>query len=106
MVDVFYAEELVANKLTDRDDFLDPAVKEKKRFEQMLELGCRHFALLFDDIPDQMAAEDLKAGRTVVIADVEIAGVGGYFVGERTRAYVETGKRKAIVVPTAAPAPS
>ncbi len=28
------------------------------RFEQMLNLGCRDFALLFDDIPDQIRAED------------------------------------------------
>jgi protein O-GlcNAcase / histone acetyltransferase len=33
----------------------------QKRFEQMLALGCQHFALLFDDIPGRMAAEDLKA---------------------------------------------
>jgi len=32
----------------------------KKRLEQMLELGCQHFALLFDDIPDQMDSEDLQ----------------------------------------------
>lgn len=37
MVDVFYAQELVATHLTDRDDFLNPAGKEKKRFEQMLD---------------------------------------------------------------------
>lgn len=37
MVDVFYVQELVGPKLTDRDDFLNPAVKEKKRFEQMLD---------------------------------------------------------------------
>jgi protein O-GlcNAcase/histone acetyltransferase len=30
----------------------------KKRFEQMLALGCEHFALLFDDIPDRMNPED------------------------------------------------
>ena len=28
------------------------------RFEQMLQLGCGDFALLFDDIPDRMHAED------------------------------------------------
>src|SRR4051794_16679791 len=28
----------------------------KKRFDQMLALGCRDFALLFDDIPDHMNA--------------------------------------------------
>src|SRR6266536_392846 len=32
----------------------------RKRFEQMLALGCENFALLFDDIPDRMDAEDLK----------------------------------------------
>ncbi|KAE9963560.1 hypothetical protein BLS_009179 [Venturia inaequalis] len=37
MVDVFYVQELVQPKLSDRDDFLSPAVKEKKRFEQMLD---------------------------------------------------------------------
>jgi protein O-GlcNAcase/histone acetyltransferase len=30
------------------------------RFEQMLALGCEHFALLFDDIPDRMHADDGK----------------------------------------------
>lgn len=30
----------------------------QKRFEQMLALGCAHFALLFDDIPDEMHEED------------------------------------------------
>ena len=42
---------------------------------------------------------EIQGGR--VIADVEVAGLGTYFVGERTRAYIETGKRKAIVVPAA-----
>jgi recyclin-1 len=37
MVDVFYEQELVAQQLTDRNDFLNPAVKEKKKFEQMLD---------------------------------------------------------------------
>ncbi|KAF2763622.1 hypothetical protein EJ03DRAFT_392496 [Teratosphaeria nubilosa] len=37
MLDVFYAQELIATHLTDRDDFLDPAVKAKKHFEQMLD---------------------------------------------------------------------
>ena len=34
-----------------------------------------------------------------VIADVEVAGLGDYFVGERTRVYVATGTREALVVP-------
>jgi hypothetical protein len=43
---------------------------------------------------------EIKGGR--VIADVEIAGLGDYFVGERTRVYVTIGKRTAIVIPAAA----
>jgi multidrug efflux system membrane fusion protein len=34
-----------------------------------------------------------------VIADVEVAGLGGYFVGERTRIYIATGTREALVIP-------
>ncbi|GAB7359469.1 hypothetical protein MBLNU230_g6116t1 [Neophaeotheca triangularis] len=56
MVDVFYAQELVSTKLTDRDDFLDPAVKEKKRFEQML---------------DERVAAGLNKGIDVLITEVE-----------------------------------
>jgi multidrug efflux pump subunit AcrA (membrane-fusion protein) len=34
-----------------------------------------------------------------VIADVDVEGLGDYFVGERTRVYVNTGARRAIVIP-------
>jgi recyclin-1 len=37
MLELFYETELVATKITDRSDFLNPAVKEKKKFEQMLD---------------------------------------------------------------------
>lgn len=56
MVDVFYGQEMVASKLTDRDDFLNPTVKEKKRFEQML---------------DERVAAGLNKGIEVLIAEVE-----------------------------------
>ncbi|KAJ9630548.1 F-box protein: endocytic membrane traffic, recycling ReCYcling 1 [Taxawa tesnikishii (nom. ined.)] len=56
MVDVFYAQELVAPKLTDRDDFLNPAVKEKKRFEQML---------------DERVAAGMSKGIDVLMDEVE-----------------------------------
>ena len=42
---------------------------------------------------------EIQGGR--VIADVEVPGLGDYFVGERTRVYVSTGTRKAIVLPRA-----
>lgn len=32
----------------------------RNRFQQMLALGCRNFALLFDDIPDRMDPADFK----------------------------------------------
>lgn len=54
-------------------------------------------------------AETLRRGRVAlvypqidqgrVIADVEVEGLGDYFVGERTRVYVATGTREALVVP-------
>ena len=34
-----------------------------------------------------------------MIADVEVEGLGDYFVGERTRVYVATGTREALVIP-------
>lgn len=40
---------------------------------------------------------EIQGGR--VIADVEIPDLGGYFVGERVRATVSTGKRETIVLP-------
>jgi len=56
MVDVFYAQELVAARLTDRDDFLNPAGKEKKRFEQML---------------DERVAAGMSKGIDVLMEEVE-----------------------------------
>jgi RND family efflux transporter MFP subunit len=40
---------------------------------------------------------EIQGGR--VIADVDVGELGDYFVGERTRVYVATGKRDAIIVP-------
>lgn len=41
---------------------------------------------------------ELSNGR--VVADVEVDGLGDYFVGERTLVYVATGRRETIIVPT------
>jgi hypothetical protein len=38
---------------------------------------------------------EIQGGR--VIADVDVEGLGNYFVGERTRVYVTTGKRETIL---------
>jgi membrane fusion protein, multidrug efflux system len=53
--------------------------------------------------------EQLRRGKVVlvypeidqgrVIADVQVEGLGDYFVGERTRVYVATGTRPALVIP-------
>ncbi len=40
---------------------------------------------------------EIQGGR--VIADVDVGGLGDYFVGERTRVYVNTGKRDTIIAP-------
>ncbi|MDR3494840.1 MAG: efflux RND transporter periplasmic adaptor subunit [Ancalomicrobiaceae bacterium] len=40
---------------------------------------------------------EIQGGR--VIADVDVDGLGSYFIGERTRVYVPTGKRQALIVP-------
>lgn len=56
MLEVFYEQELIATNLTDRNDFLDPAVKEKKRFEQVL---------------DERVAAGLNKGIEVLMAEVE-----------------------------------
>ncbi|KAI5810183.1 exocyst complex component Sec10-domain-containing protein [Peziza echinospora] len=56
MIDVFYEQELVAAKLTDKNDFLNPAAKEKKRFEQML---------------DERVAAGLNRGIDVLIDEVD-----------------------------------
>jgi multidrug efflux system membrane fusion protein len=40
---------------------------------------------------------EIQGGR--VVADVDVEGLGDYFVGERTRVYVNTGSREAIIVP-------
>lgn len=43
---------------------------------------------------------EIQGGR--VIADVDVEGLGDYFVGERARVYVTTGKRDAILAPKTA----
>jgi RND family efflux transporter MFP subunit len=58
----------------------------------------------------EMAPESLTEGRVRqvypemqggrVVADVEVTGIGDFFVGERARVYVATGERPAMVIPT------
>ncbi|KAL4802794.1 exocyst complex component Sec10-like protein [Aspergillus unguis] len=56
MIDVFYEQEMIGSHLTDRNDFLDPAVKEKKKFEQNL---------------DERVAAGLNKGIDVLMEEVD-----------------------------------
>ncbi|KJZ75553.1 hypothetical protein HIM_05016 [Hirsutella minnesotensis 3608] len=56
MIDVFYEQQLVAPKVADKNDFLDPAGLAKKKFEQML---------------DESVAAGLNKGIDVLMDEVE-----------------------------------
>jgi recyclin-1 len=56
MMDVFYEQELIGAKLIDRSDFLDPAAKGKKKFEQKL---------------DECVASGLNKGIDVLMEEVD-----------------------------------
>lgn len=56
MIDVFYEQQLVTPKISDKNDFLDPAGLAKKKFEQML---------------DESVAAGLNKGIDVLMDEVE-----------------------------------
>jgi protein O-GlcNAcase/histone acetyltransferase len=45
----------------------------RQRFEQMLGLGCTHFALLFDDIPDRLDPADVSRWGSLAAAQAHVA---------------------------------
>jgi len=45
----------------------------KAKLSQLIELGCRHFALLFDDIPPQMPPEDTRCFPSFAQAHCAVA---------------------------------
>ena len=45
----------------------------QRRFAQMMDLGCRHFCLLFDDIPDRMEPADLRRWGSLAAAQAAVA---------------------------------
>lgn len=55
--------------------YSDPAETQRliERFEQMLKLGCTHFALLFDDIPDRMGPDDARRFGSFAAAQAHVA---------------------------------
>ena len=56
----------------------------KRRFEQMLTLGCQHFSLLFDDIPDRLDQEDIKRWGSLASAQCHVANAMFKWVRERS----------------------
>lgn len=81
-----------------------------------LELPERHARFLRKGDPVKVGARGLSAGGDIVaegrivqvypelqggrvVADAEVAGLGGYFVGERALVWISAGKRRTIVVP-------
>jgi protein O-GlcNAcase/histone acetyltransferase len=56
----------------------------KRRFEQMLALGCHNFALLFDDIPDRMHAEDLERWDSFASAQCHVTNAVFQWTRERS----------------------
>ncbi len=63
-------------------------------------VGARGMAAADQDLVEGRVRQvypELDQGR--VVADVTVEGLGDFFIGERTRVYVATGVRDAIVVP-------
>ena len=56
----------------------------KARFDQMLALGCRHFALLFDDIPDRMETTDLERWSSFAQAQCHVTNAVFKWTRERS----------------------
>lgn len=57
----------------------------RSRFEQMLGLGCRDFALLFDDIPDRMHADDSKRWSSFAAAQCHVTNSLWRWIQERCK---------------------
>jgi protein O-GlcNAcase/histone acetyltransferase len=56
----------------------------RDRFDQMLDLGCRHFSLLFDDIHDGLAPPDIERWGSLAAAQCHVANT--VFAWSRERA--------------------
>lgn len=57
--------------------------KLQQRFEQMMQLGCRNFCLLFDDIPDRMDAADLDHWGSLAAAQCGVSNALYRWIRER-----------------------
>jgi protein O-GlcNAcase / histone acetyltransferase len=57
----------------------------RKRCEQLAQLGCENFGLLFDDIPDRMAAEDAQRWPSFAAAQCHVTNALFQWTRERVR---------------------
>lgn len=55
----------------------------RNRFAQMIELGCSHFALLFDDIPDRLDEAALERWGSLAAAQARVANALADWTRER-----------------------
>jgi protein O-GlcNAcase / histone acetyltransferase len=55
----------------------------RRRLARMEELGARHFAILFDDIPDQMNPDDLQRWGSLAAAQAHVANSLFFWLRER-----------------------
>lgn len=65
-----------------------------------VQVGARGLSSTAEELREghiRLVYPELDHGR--VVADVEVAGLGDFFVGERTRVYVATGQRETYIVP-------
>ncbi|MEN9637296.1 MAG: O-GlcNAcase NagJ precursor [Verrucomicrobiota bacterium] len=70
-LDIRYGEEAELEKL-------------RQRFAQMLAAGCRHFALLFDDIPDRMNPADRERFGSCAAAQCHVTNAMARWIQERS----------------------
>lgn len=100
---VVMAGETVAIIATDRYVLRLRLPERHARFIQEgdpVQVGARGLATAPETLTEgriRQVYPEMEGGR--VVADVEVAGIGGFFVGERMRVYVATGDRQAVVVP-------
>lgn len=100
---VVMAGETVAIIATDRYVLRLRLPERHARFIQEgdpVQVGARGLATAPESLTEgriRQVYPEMEGGR--VVADVEVAGIGGFFVGERMRVYVATGDRQAVVVP-------
>ena len=57
----------------------------QRRFEQLLALGCEHFALLFDDIPDDLDSADIKQFGSLAAAQSYVVNTVLKWVRDRSQ---------------------